>query len=397
MPSKAVASNGLRRFMNRGAERPTVDVAGTGRLVALTRSAALRGIIGAIVVGLGACHSFGPDGLKGTHPLYTEAISSSMNEQFVHNLVRLHYRDPAYFLDVSNVAATLKLDINGGLNQSSVGFGGTVDNNIMQFSLGADYQTQPTISYTPLQGENFVKSVLSALTLESVFALIHSGWNVRRVFPLCIERINGLENSPTASGPTPESAPTHDHGFHRLMRLIESLRGEQFLIPHVDPVSKNLMLQMRSAPDNAAAIAEIKDLLGLDPNTDDYRLSGEPTYDSRTIAIHTRSLMGIFFLLSHNVDVPPAHKEAGLVTITHGKRGETFDWDQTLAGKLLHIRQSESQPEGSFLAIPYRGHWYYIADNDLESKSTFMLLIQLFRLQAGSASSVAPALTIPLR
>ena len=51
----------------------------------------------------------------------------------------------------------------------------------------------------------------------------------------------------------------------------------------------------------------------------------------------------------------------------------------------------------AFVAIPYRGEWFYLADNDLESKSTFMLLTQLFRLQAVAAKSAGPTLTLPVR
>jgi hypothetical protein len=51
----------------------------------------------------------------------------------------------------------------------------------------------------------------------------------------------------------------------------------------------------------------------------------------------------------------------------------------------------------AFVAIPYRGQWFYLADNDLESKSTFMLLSQLFRLQAGAAKAAGPTLTLPVR
>jgi hypothetical protein len=64
---------------------------------------------------------------------------------------------------------------------------------------------------------------------------------------------------------------------------------------------------------------------------------------------------------------------------------------------LFHIRQSENQADMTFVAIPYRGQWFYLADNDLESKSTFMLLTQLFRLQAGAAKSAGPTLTLPVR
>ena len=346
---------------------------------------------------LTGCHSFGPDGLKGTHPLYNEAINSSINEQFVQNLVRLRYREPTYFLDVASVAQTLKLDLSGGLDQSTLGIDGT-GNNLLKFSAGADYQTQPTISYAPLQGEDFVKSVLSPIPLEAIFAMTGTGWNTRRVFGLCVERINGLENAPTASGPMPDSAPEHDREFARLMELIEGLRGAMLIIPRVDPVTKEPQLEIRSSPEYAGAVQEIKQLLGLDPQLDLYRLSGDfLQHRGDTISIRTRSLMSIFFFLSQHVEAPPSHTSAGLVTVTRNRDGSAFDWSNTLGGGLFHIRQSEDRPDMAFLAIPYRGHWFYIADNDLESKSTFMLLTQLFRLQAGAAKSIGPALTIPLR
>jgi hypothetical protein len=97
------------------------------------------------------------------------------------------------------------------------------------------------------------------------------------------------------------------------------------------------------------------------------------------------------------VDTPQSHQAAGLVTITRNKDGSVFDWGTTAAGSLFHIRQSNEQPDLAFVAIPYRGSWFYLADNDLESKSTFMLLMQLFRLQAGSTKSAGPALTLPVR
>ncbi len=59
--------------------------------------------------------------------------------------------------------------------------------------------------------------------------------------------------------------------------------------------------------------------------------------------------------------------------------------------------ESDDRPDQAFLATPYQDRWYYIARNDLESKSTFLLLTQLFRLQAGAAKSIGPTLTLPVR
>lgn len=69
---------------------------------------------------LSGCHSFGPDQLRGTHPLYNAAIVDSINGQFLSNLVRLHYRDPTFFLDVASVAATVRLGMNGDAGQISM-------------------------------------------------------------------------------------------------------------------------------------------------------------------------------------------------------------------------------------------------------------------------------------
>jgi hypothetical protein len=348
-----------------------------------------------IISTITGCNSFGPDALRGTHPLYNDAIVSSMNDQFIQNIVRLHYRDPTFFLDVASVTASMKLDMGGGLDQSSVGLNGGAD--IMQYSLGGAYSTTPTISYSPLQGESFVKSVLSPIPIDVVFALSASGWNAQRVFGLCVERMNGIENAPNASGPTPQKAPKNGHKFKRLMQLIEEVSIEHLIAPRTDPKTKETQLEIKSSAEFAKQIREIKDLLGLDQNRQFYHVNSDfiaPSPD--TISIRTRSLMSIFFYLSHHVDTPQAHRDAGLVTITRNPDGSVFDWSTTAAGSVFHIRQSNEQPEMAFVAIPYRGNWFYLADNDLDSKSTFMLLMQLFRRQAGATKAVGPTLTIPV-
>ena len=350
-----------------------------------------------IAILMTGCYSFGPDGLRGTQPLYNAAIVESQNEQFIQNIVRLHYRDPAFFLDVTSVTASLKMDLSAGLDQSAfdLNSGGA---DIMQFSGGVAYSTSPTIAYAPLQGEAFVKSVLRPISIEDIFALTASGWSSRRVLSLCVERMNGLENAPSASGPTPKFSPKRIDTYNRLLQLFEQVMVDNLIIPRIDPVTKELQLEIKSSPEHHEAIWEIKQLLGLDQNLTIYHVnSGFMEYKGDTISIRTRSLMSIFSYLSQNVDIPKDHKEAGLVTVTLNKDGSEFDWGKTAGGSLFHIRQSKWQPDMAFVAIPYRGQWFYLADNDLESKSTFMLLSQLFRLQAGAAKAAGPTLTLPVR
>ena len=346
---------------------------------------------------MNGCHSFGPDELRGTYPLYNAAIVDSQNEQFIQNIVRLHYRDPIFFLDVVSVTASLKMDLNAGLDQSAFDLakGGA---DILQLSAGGAYTTAPTISYAPLQGEGFVKSVLRPISIEDMFSLTASGWSGRRVLGLCVERVNDLENAPDASGPMPKISPNHIDSFNRLLQLFDEVVSEDIITPRIDPDTRETQLVIKSSPVHAEAIREIKQLLGLDQKLEVYHVNSDFLgHRPDTISIRSRSLMSIFFYLSHHVDAPKTHKAAGLVTVTLNRDGSEFDWGKTAGGRLFHISQSDKQPDTAFIAIPYRGQWFYLADNDLESKSTFMLLTQLFRLQAGAAKSAGPTLTLPVR
>ena len=45
--------------------------------------------------------------------------------------------------------------------------------------------------------------------------------------------------------------------------------------------------------------------------------------------------------------------------------------------------------------LHYRGYWFYIDNADLESKTTFGLLVQLFNLETAGVPTNAPLLTLP--
>ena len=114
-------------------------------------------------------------------------------------------------------------------------------------------------------------------------------------------------------------------------------------------------------------------------------------------AVRPRSISGLLYYLSQTVEAPEQHQTGGLVTVTESKTGDIFDWTQTPAGRRFKIRTGAARPANAYIATYYRGHWFYIEDTDLESKSTFMLLRQLFDLQAGQTTSRGPTLTLPVR
>ena len=87
------------------------------------------------------------------------------------------------------------------------------------------------------------------------------------------------------------------------------------------------------------------------------------------------------------------------IDVPHTKRFEgiplrMYKRDRTLA--LINIRTSTTIPKNYYVAIKYKGDWYYIDEEDLNSKRSFVLLMQLYTLQSTREKKVPPPLTLPL-
>jgi hypothetical protein len=113
------------------------------------------------------------------------------------------------------------------------------------------------------------------------------------------------------------------------------------------------------------------------------------------IALQSRSIYEMMYYLSQGVEVPPSHLRKGLVTQTRDEQGGVYDWNAML-GDLFRVHVSRWKPRDAYLAVPYRGHWYYVRDDDLETKSTLSLLHELFNLQVrgGAGTENLPVLTL---
>ena len=118
---------------------------------------------------------------------------------------------------------------------------------------------------------------------------------------------------------------------------------------------------------------------------------------NRVVALDTRSLIGVMYFAANGIEVPQAHLDAGYATTTLDSEGKTFDWSSVL-GNFFRVHSSDSmfRPDNAAVAVQYRDHWFYIADDDESSKTTFSLLYQLYVLQAGEISEEKPVLTLPV-
>ncbi len=360
----------------------------------------------AVVALLPGCASnFGPSAVREERPNYNREIVRSHDEQMLLNLVRLRYRDTPLFVELTSVVTSYTFDRNLSLGARVIA-GRAAD----EYTAGAGMfiGNRPTITYLPLQGEEFAIRMLSPLPIESIMLFSQTGWSVERLMLLCVQRINDLENAPSATGPTPAAAPD----FRRFRDLATRLRrlslADRFGMhwgmaePAAEgaPQSFRLKFWLRAPADPADAlsadVAAVREALGLGPDREEYAMTPFPySHSPDEVGIRGRSLLGVLYFLSQSVEPPADHEAAGLVTITRDADGEPFAWRQVL-GDTMRIRSSKTKPDNAFAAVAHRGWWFYIADDDLTSKSTLSLLHFLFSLQSASGKGRSPVLTLPV-
>jgi hypothetical protein len=334
----------------------------------------------ALLFALGGCAHLGPASIQGTRLDYNLAIQQTNDQELLLNLVRLKYRDRLYFMNVERVVSALEFS-------RSIGAGATLPPGVdPTYALGpfsATYNEKPSIFYTPLEGDKFVREMLTPISLENILLLTRSGWSVERVLLQTLQTMNGLKNAPSASGPTPEREPVF-RDFRDAVRALRSLQARG-LVGFGRSGGENSDYELRIASDAAQDPDAIRfrTLLKLDPALTRYRVFiGYGTSDHQSIAVATRAMTGVLYYLSQSVRVPAADLELGRVTRTRTAAGKDFDWNELLDG-VFRVEYSPNKPDHPAVAVPYRDGWFYLSDEDLQSKTTFSLLTQLMTLQAG--------------
>jgi hypothetical protein len=265
---------------------------------------------------------------------------------------------------------------------------------------------------------------------------------------LWVERMNGVPNAATASGPVRDRVPDFAR-FQRVAELMQiaqdrelaSVRAEERLrvvsgpLPEAsmtsaaaveaskngleyhrrgdgkgwDLVRKERELVIDVAPGEEAnpVLLEAEALLNLRPGLRRYEfvIRGRGDFDparhprppSAEVRIVPRSTAQVFFYLSNGVEVPPEHIAEGLAPAPTAEDGTVFDLRRVTQG-LFEVRSCKGHkpPPTAYVAVKYRGHWFYIDDRDAASKSTLALMLGLERLDLARQRPAGPTLTLPV-
>lgn len=355
-------------------------------------------IVTVAIVLSGCATTFGSKTVPNARFDYNNAIAKSTNDQLLLNLVRLRYRDTTTFLDVNDVVTRYTYVADAGAS-ASLGINSSASDRI-GLDGGVNYIESPTITYKPLQGSDYVRRFLSPLSIETIILLSQGGWSIERLLLCCVDQVNKVSNTKGAAGPTPAYFADNNQ-FRTLASSLRRLQMANLTVVDIregsdGKLSFYLFLDPNSEATDAELgdLATVKQLLELDANLGRYEITAFPAaVKPSTLIIKGRSLLGVLYALSHAVEVPPSDTMNGLVTTSRTDDGSEGNWYEANAGQ-FRVACTDDRPDQAFVSIEYRNNWCWIADNDLETKTTFGLLNYLIALQSDAEEALPTILTI---
>ena len=340
---------------------------------------------------LGPRATLGPGAIVRGRELYNEVISYTNNQQILDQIVRARYGEPAGLLAVASVTANLRTMATVN-SEFGVGSPANYQGNIVPLSLGLAYEENPTIAYTPVQGERFAKNILSPLGLDVLVLLLGVEHAPHQLLSMLVKEVNGLQNpmygSPQTGAAFQESvallARLENAGQATWTSLSTKDGGFALVIHDYAPANRNVVRDLLRTWSLPASLAQGDRDIVLPVNL----AVGKVTRPE--LNVQTRSVYDLIDLAASAVEVPPEHAARGLADPGTGAPS-AFRGD-------LRIQSSRSYPSTDVLvAVRHRGYWFYIAADDGPSKFTFHLLQTLIgmRLVEGTPQTT-PTLTIPV-
>ena len=262
------------------------------------------------------CTPIGPATIDRDRFDYVSAISESWKRQTLLNLLKTRYMDAPVFIDVASVINQYALESeielgfswNGGQTQRIGGRG--------------MYTDRPTITYSPLMGEKFDRSLIKPLPLLPILMLIQSEYPADTVLQICVQSINSIDNSRYHSVAGRNKDPEFDTVVDLFRRVYES-DGIAMRSRKTD-IGANLTIIFRPPADAVAEadLGQLKTLLTLAPHVNEFKVvHGKFALDTNEIAILSRSMIQIMTAFAAGIETPPSDKAGNYMDEARQRKG----------------------------------------------------------------------------
>ena len=314
-----------------------------------------------------------------TRENYNKAMDSSENEQFLLNIVRMHYGHSPYFVAVDSITtqSTLRTKLEGQFFTSR---NAVMPGPFWNISPTIEFTEAPTITYSPLQGSKYVSGMMTPLTVSRIGMLQASGWDLATVLKLTINRIGALDNGEVSRHVVDGGGVPENKEFIQFIQLITDLAQNNQITSSITSYNGELAILVSVATPEIGH--KLSQLLHLQKSYTQLIFSPKainiPGTPENIIYLQTRSFLGIMNYLAQKVQ----------------------DADDTLTPPLkgdFNVMITLKEPKNTVIKVDYNGVWYSIANNDVSSKAVMVLLKLIYSLQMGDIKVNLPVVTIPVR
>jgi hypothetical protein len=344
----------------------------------------------AATVMLVGCHHMGPRTIPVDRFDYSAAIADSWKQQTLLNIVKLRYMDLPVFVDVSSIVAGYSVQagvsLSGGVSSKAV------PGNFVSAGGQAIYTDRPTITYVPMTGEKFLRSLITPIDPKTIFSMLQSGYAADFILGLTVESLNGVRNRSTGGGVIREADPDFI-GALQLMREVQ-LAGAVGLRVEEDKGKGSQGVLFFRRDDIPAEIAEkaaeVRRLLKLPSDQQKFTLTYSPARGAEgELAVNSRSLLQIMAAFASYLDAPEEHLD------DHSAVPAFENAAPEVRQSLVRIHSGKDKPEKAFAAVHYRDYWYWVDDGDWQTKRALTAVMFFFTLSASGGNEQVPLITIP--
>ena len=249
---------------------------------------------------------------------------------------------------------------------------------------------RPTITFTPILGDKFARSLMSPIPPSAILSLIQGGYPVDLVFRVLVHEINGIRNR-FGGDARARSAEPEFYTLIEKMRTIQLAGGIGMRVTKIDKEAAAVMI-IRGNEILKSKLCQKRSGIcwgwTLLPVTSMWCMG--PFQDNKEIALLSRSILEVLVDLSADIEVPASDVQEKRVSPT---------FEEKAAGEkvrpLVRIQSSSEKPGDAFVSIPYRKSYFWIDDKDLMSKKIFSFLMFVFTLVETGEKGAAPIVTIP--
>jgi hypothetical protein len=358
---------------------------------------------------------------------YDRTTAESVSKQLLLNIARARQNQPMHFTAISNIAATYRFSVNTGVGPALTGERG----RLLVPIIGGSAEENPTISISPMQGEEFTQRLLTPFPEQKLTMLLRQGYDVDALLRLMGAEIRLEENGQVT---VRHNRPSDREGYpiyRRVMAQLSTVQDRHAL--HVEPLHYQYSWTVPAAAVTPETFqSTYKEFtLTYDPEKEVYRVAKRvngrvviTNYDPAVLSNEER------FVLHEQADDAPFNDilvdirpgfTGGELPI-HGRlRLRSFHEVLTFIGRgmeeepefyvppdprtpsisenparTLEIVEAPHPQKGASLSVELNGNYYAVKPQTgyQWNRKVFSLLYQLFQMSVSTVVETGPAITI---